>query len=71
MKNSFTDFGWIDSIDNKIVPKLSTNAKTDICIGIGIIMLGVGYLTYKTFYNGARAHEQAELDVLDNLGKLL
>lgn len=65
------DYGWIDDPNNKINPKPNKAFGKDLVIGLGITLIGVGYIAYSSFAHGAKAYELAELKVLDSLGKLL
>lgn len=44
----------------------SKNLK-DILIGVGIVLVGIGYLTLSAFKNGANAFEEAEYKTLEEL----
>ena len=52
------------------VKALSANSMTETLIGVGLILVGVSYLTNTAFKNGSKAFEEAEYKTLDDLGLL-
>ena len=52
------------------VKALSANSVTETLIGVGLILVGVLYLTNTAFKNGSKAFEEAEYKTLDDLGLL-
>ena len=52
------------------VKALSANSVTETLIGVGLILVGVSYLTNTAFKNGSKAFEEAEYKTLDDLGLL-
>lgn len=68
-------FGSIKNIETGmekdiIINALSKESIKDICIGTGIVLVGITYLTLATFKNGARSFETAEYKTLEALGLL-
>ena len=49
------------------VKAVSPNNFKDILIGGGIVLVGITYLTVSAFKNGAKAFEEAEYKVLEDL----
>ena len=53
-----------------VINALSKDSLRDICIGGGIVLIGLTYLALATFKNGAMAFEMAEYETLEELGLL-
>lgn len=50
-----------------IVKAVAPNKVKDIVIGGGLVLLGIAYLTFTAFRNGANKFEVAELKTLSDL----
>lgn len=63
--------GWIGTPGGKtrdiIVQSKAPNSLVDTIIGYGAVLLGITYLTVKSFKNGSEAHEEAEYRAMDEL----
>ena len=69
------EYGWISDTNgaNKtpVIVKSALPCKaSDLAISIGLMGLGITYLTISAFKHGARCHEKAEFDVLEKIGLL-
>jgi hypothetical protein len=66
--------GWIQKVTGEkqdiIVEAAAPNKLKDIVIGGGMALVGIIYLTYTAFRNGAKAHEAAEFKTMEDLGLL-
>lgn len=51
-----------------IVKAAAPNDLKDIVIGVGTVLVGIGYLTVTAFKKGAKAYESAEYDALVEVG---
>lgn len=65
--------GWIgnDKTGEKkdiVVKSALPNKVKDMLVGGLILVLGVTYLTFTAFKNGAQKHEDAEMETLTDLG---
>lgn len=65
--------GSVQSTDGKkkadiIVKAAAPNDLKDIVIGVGTVLIGIGYLTVTAFKKGAKAYECAEYDALVDIG---
>lgn len=64
--------GWIGSIDGKqhdiVVKSAAPNTLRDALIGGGTVLVGIIYLTYTAFKNGAKEFENAEFEAMREAG---
>jgi len=51
-----------------VVKAVSANDVVDILIGVGTVMLGIGYLTVTAFRNGVYNFEEAEIKAMRDAG---
>ena len=67
--------GWIgeqngEATHDIVVKAAAQNTLKDAMIGIGIVMVGIIYLTYTAFKHGAKQFEMAELYALRDAGAI-
>lgn len=67
------DFGWIgnnDGVKKNVEVKMGKGTILDLCIGCGLIGIGVAYLVHNSFYRGANEFMDSEYCTLNDLGLL-